>query len=260
MRLPLAILIVLTPWAGLWGAPDLAEQIKLARGDLDKYAEIELLRRWVDGHPDDQAALQNLASLWLGIADFGMAAETLKLVKEPGFLARSNAEILLRRNENLDEALAILRDRTAAAPKDRGSLLLLSEYLAKGAHYPEQIAVLDSLIKEKADAGLYLDRAAARLASEDPEGALADFRRASADDPDGERVRNKRASFERLEKALGARNRSSIRSFAKPGSSARKARPPSRGSRKRSTETWPNSLSFATRRRCWPTTTKSRRP
>jgi len=203
MRLALAIWLVLTPWAGLWGAPDLAEQIKLARRDGDKPAEIELLRRWVDGHPGDQVAIQNLTALWLGVADFGMAAETLKAVEEPGFLARANAEILLRRDKNLDGALRVLRERAAAAPDDRDSRLLLSEYLAKGAHDQEQITVLDSLIKEKATAGLYLDRAAARLGSEDPEGALADFRRASAADPDGERVRNQRAPFERLEKALG---------------------------------------------------------
>ena len=199
----LAILIVLIPLAGLCGAPDLAKQIELARSDKDTHAEIELLRRWVELHPGDQAVLQQLATLWLRVPDFGMAAETLKTVEDPGFLARARAEILWRQDENLDGALAILRARMTAAPKDRAARVMLSKYLANGRHYQEQIAVLDSLIQEEADSDLYLDRAAAKLAADDPEGALADFRRASAADPDGQRVQSKRPEFDRLEKALG---------------------------------------------------------
>ncbi|MFA6271256.1 MAG: hypothetical protein WC657_08710, partial [Candidatus Paceibacterota bacterium] len=59
----LAILIVLIPLAGLCGAPDLAKQIELARSDKDTHAEIELLRRWAELHPGDQAVLQHLATL-----------------------------------------------------------------------------------------------------------------------------------------------------------------------------------------------------
>ncbi|MEI6034940.1 MAG: hypothetical protein WCS65_11755 [Verrucomicrobiae bacterium] len=205
MRLALATFIVLTPLAGILGARDLAGQIELARDAKDTYAEIELLRRWADGHPGDQEALEKLTALWLGISDWEMAAETLKLVKEPGFVVRSQATILREQAGNLKGGLELLRARAAAAPHDRESRLMFSKYLAAGGLYQEQIATLDSLIKDDKEedaADLYLDRAAAKLASDDPAGALADFRKAAARAPEGQQVQSRRSSYERLEKSL----------------------------------------------------------
>jgi tetratricopeptide (TPR) repeat protein len=119
-------------------------------------------------------------------------------------VARTNAEVAWRRDEKLQEALTLLRARAAAAPKDRKTRLLLAKYLAIAGERREQIAVLDGLIAEKSDVDLLLDRAGAKLAADDPKGALADFRKAAADGPDETRVQNSRASFERLESALVA--------------------------------------------------------
>lgn len=202
MRLPIAILIVFTPWARLFAAPDLAGQIALARADQDKFAEIELTRRWMDTHPGDQDAMENLTDLWLEAGDFGMAAESLKGVEDPGFVARANAIILWMGEENLDGALDILRARHAAAPKDRNSQILLADYLGLGKNFKEQIAVLDSLLAGEESAGLFLDRASAKLESGDARGALADFRKAASADPDGVEVKAKRPAFERLGTAL----------------------------------------------------------
>jgi tetratricopeptide (TPR) repeat protein len=202
MRLPLAILIVFIPFARLPAAPDLAAQIDLARADQDEFAQIELTRRWLDAHPGDQDAMENLTDLWLGVEDFGMAADALKGVQDPGFVARANAIIRRSGDDDLEGAISILRDRCAAAPNDRDSQLLLASYLGDGKHFKEQIAVLDALIAAEAAADLFLDRASARLAIGDARGALADFRKAAAADPDGESVRAKRPAFERLESAL----------------------------------------------------------
>jgi len=180
----------------------LPEQVEEARAASDTHAEIELLRRWLDANPDDQGALQRLTSLWLTASDFDMAEKTVGVVTDPGFGARTRAEILLRRDDNLKDALAVLRERSNAAPKDRDSRILLADYLRKGSLFTEQIVVLDSLLAGEPDANLLLDRAGAKLVAGQPEKALADFRRAASIAPEDERLARERAGYERVERAL----------------------------------------------------------
>ena len=206
MRIPLMVFLIVATIGFAVADSELEQKLDLARNAEDTHAEIELLRRWLDVHPNDPQAVEELVGLWLEVPDFDMALQTLKqtISPEPGLVARTNAEVAFRRDDKIQEALKTLRDRAAAAPKDRETRLLLSEYLAKAGERQEQIAVLDVLIGEESDVDLLLDRAAAKLAANDPNGALADFRKAAADGPDESRVQSSRAAFERLESALAA--------------------------------------------------------
>jgi len=204
MRVPLLVLLIASALPFAEAASDLVEKLDLARAANDTHAQIELLRRWIDAHPNDPDAVRELVGLWLAVPDYGMAEKSLNLAAppEPGLVARTNAEVAWRRDDNIQEAVKILQGRAAEAPKDRATRLLLADYLAKAGKRREQIAVLDTLINEESDTGLLLDRAEAKLSADDPAGALADFRKASADDPDAARVKDIQPRFERLEKAL----------------------------------------------------------
>lgn len=204
MRIPLAIFLIVSTVGFVEAASDLEQKLDLARGAEDTHAEIELLRRWLDIHPNDPEAVEELTALWLSVPDFNMALQTLKLTTtpDPGLVARTNAEVAWRRDENMQEALKVLRERCTAAPKDRETRLLLATYLAKAGERQEEIAVLDTLISEESDFDLLMDRAEAKMAADDPKGALADFRKAAADAPDETRIQNARPGFERLEKAM----------------------------------------------------------
>ena len=206
MRIRLVVFLIVAAVASAWAASELEQKLDLAREAQDTHAQIELLRRWLDIHPDDAGAVAELVGLWLKVPDFDMALQTLRQTAspDPGLAARTNADIAWNRDENKQEALKILRARAAEAPKDRETRLWLADYLGQAGERQEEIAVLDVLIGEKSDCDLLLDRAEAKLAADDPKGALADFRKAAADAPDETRVQNSRAVFERLEKALAA--------------------------------------------------------
>lgn len=206
MRIRLVVFLIVAAVASAWAASELEQKLDLAREAQDTHAQIELLRRWLDIHPDDAGAVAELVGLWLKVPDFDMALHTLRQTAspDPGLAARTNADIAWNRDENKQEALKILRARAAEAPKDRETRLWLADYLGQAGERREEIAVLDVLIGEESDFDLLLDRAEAKLAADDPKGALADFRKAAADAPDETRVQNSRASFERLEKALTA--------------------------------------------------------
>lgn len=204
MRVPLLVLLIASALPFAEAASDLLEKLDLAREANDTHARIELLRRWLDAHPNDPDAVRELVGLWLSVPDYGMAEKALTLATppEPGLVARTNAEVAWRRDDNIQEAVKILQGRAAEAPKDRATRLLLADYLAKAGQRKDQIAVLDTLINEESGTDLFLDRADAKLAADDPAGALADFRKASAGGPDASRVKNAQPGFERLEKAL----------------------------------------------------------
>jgi len=206
MRIPLMVFLIVATIGFAGAISELEEKLDLAREAEDTHAEIELLRRWLEIHPDDAGAVEELVGLWLVVPDFGMALQTLRQTAspEPGLVARTNAEVAWRRDDKIQDALAILRARAAAAPKERATRLSLAEYLARAGERREQIAVLDTLIGEESDVDLLLDRAEAKLAASDPKGALADFRKAAADGPDESRVQGSRAAYERLESALAA--------------------------------------------------------
>jgi len=201
MRLPLVLLTLLAALASARG--DLASQIALAEEARDTHATIELLRRWLDVHPNDQEALQRQALLWLEVPDFDRAAHLLPGISDPGFVARAKADIARRQGGSLPAALEILRARWASAPEDAATGRQLSRDLLAASLSGEQVAVLDALIARKADAGLLLDRADAKRTLNDPQGALADFRKAASMDPDGQRVQSERPGFERLQAAAG---------------------------------------------------------
>ena len=187
-------------------ASEIEQQLDLAREAKDTHAEIELLRRWLEVHPNDPGAVKELVALWLSVPDFDMALQTLQQTAspDPGLVARTDAEVALRRDDKIQDALKILHARAEAAPKDRESRLLLAQYLSQAGERQEQIAVLDSLINEQSSVGLLLDRAGAKLAADDPKGALVDFKKAAADGPDDAAVQRVRPSYERLESTLAA--------------------------------------------------------
>jgi len=204
MRIPLAVLLIVSTLGVARAASELEQKLELAREADDTHAEIELLRRWLAANPNDAAAVEELVTLWLEVPDYEMALQTLKSTPSPdaGLVARTDAEVAWRRDENQQEALKILRKRLLAAPKDRDSQLMLADYLAKAGERREQIAVLDALIAEESDFDLLLDRADAKLAMDDPRGALTDFHNAASGAPDESRVKNAQPGFERLEVAL----------------------------------------------------------
>ena len=204
MRFYSALFLFCAWVAPVHAAGDLSSQINMARADQDKPSEFELLRRWLDKHPGDAAVRRRLVSLWLDISDHDMAGSALADWKnpEPGFAARTKAEIFWQRDEAIDRALAILRERVKEAPSDRATRLMLADYLARDGYREEQVAVLDKLIADKPEADLFLDRALARRLLDDPAGAVADARKAAAKDPESARIKNALPEFERLQKAL----------------------------------------------------------
>lgn len=204
MRISITLFLLCVSTVPLPAEPDLGAQIQMARKAGDNLSEAELLRRWLDKRPQDAAARRQLVSLWLALPDYDMAAAALADWNnpEPGFAARTNAQIALKRDDDIDRALDILREQAKATPSDRETRLLLAEYLARDGFRPEQIAVLDRLISEKPAAGLLLDRALARRALDNPAGAVADARKAAAMAPDSARISNALPEFDRLEKAL----------------------------------------------------------
>ena len=206
MRTRLMVFLFVATIASAGAASELEQKLDLAREAEDTHAEIELLRRWLDIHPDDAGAVEELVGLWLSVPDFDMALQTLKQTAspDPGLVARTNADVAWYRDEKIQDALKILRARAAEAPKDRDTRLSLADYLAKAGERQEEIAVLDVLISEETNTDLLLDRAEAKLAANDPKGALADFRKAAAEGPDESRVQSSRAAFERLESTLAA--------------------------------------------------------
>ena len=206
MRIRLMAFLLFATVATAGAASELEQKLDLAREAEDTHAEIELLRRWLDIHPDDAGAVEELVGLWLSVPDFDMALQTLKQTAspDPGLVARTNADVAWYRDENTQDALKILRARAAEAPKDRDTRLSLADYLDKAGERQEEIAVLDVLIGEESGVDLLLDRAEAKLAANDPKGALADFRKAAADGPDESRVQSSRPAFEKLESALAA--------------------------------------------------------
>ena len=188
----------------LRAADELFAQIQKARLDQDNLAEIELIRRWLDKHPDDATERRELVTLWLAVSDFNMAESALSEWKnaEPGFAVRTTAQIALLRDKKLEQALDLLRQRAKAAPADRETRVLLATFLARDAYRAEQVAVLDKLILEKPSADLLFDRAQARRLLNEPERAVADARRAAAMDPESYRIKNGLPEFDRLEKML----------------------------------------------------------
>ncbi len=184
---------------------DLRDQLAMARENSDTHARIELLRRWLDVHPDDASAAVELTGLWMGVRDYDQALKSLKLVSDdPGLVVRTTAEVVWGRDDNKPEALRILRERVIEAPTDRPSQLLLAKFLGQAGEWEEQVSVLDALIAKQPDSDLLLDRADAKRSLDDPEGALADFRRAASLAPDAVGVRNQRPAYERLEAAMEA--------------------------------------------------------
>ena len=205
MRIPSVLFLLCAFVVPLHAADDLPLQIQMAHTDHDAPAEIELIRRWLDNHPDDAKARRQLVSLWLDISDYVMAEAALADWKnpEPGFEARTKARIALQRDEDIELALNILRERVKAKPSDRETRLLLAAFLARDGYRPEQLRVLDKLISDMPAADLLLDRALARRLLDDPARAVADARKAASLDPGSERIKNALPEFDRLAKALG---------------------------------------------------------
>lgn len=199
MRLLTALFLIAMATDGFSADAVLDQQIALARRSQDPHATIELLRRWLDTHPGDPAAAEELTSLWLRVADYGMAENSLALASapDPGFVARTRAEILFKRDEKLNDAIACLQ-----VQRDRATHLLLADYLKRAGRRAEQLETLDALIASESTPALILERAEARAALDDPEGSLADFFLAASLNPDDEAVKSARPRFERLQKAL----------------------------------------------------------
>ena len=201
MRFLTALFLLSMAAEGFCAAPDLDQQIALARRAQDSHATIELLRRWLDSRPGDPAAVEELTTLWLRVSDFNMAEISLALssAPDPGFVARTQAAILFKRDEKLADAIVLLQ-----GPQDRATRLLLADYLKRAGRREEQLKTLDALIASEGTPALILDRAEARAALDDPEGSLADFFLAASLTPDDDGVKSVRPRFERLQRAIEA--------------------------------------------------------
>ena len=193
----LAVLVVLSTGHG----SPLKEQLALATTDEDTHAQIELIRRILEKESDDTLS-ERLIRLWLSVADYDMAESSLKAWKNApeGFQASVKAEILYNRDEKRDEAIALLAGYHAKDPSSIEITRQLARYYGALGEHQKIVALLSSAPGVSADAALLLQRASARRALADYEGALKDFYQ--AEKADGEAVAGERPAYDRIKVAL----------------------------------------------------------
>jgi len=221
---PLATIVLLAAAfffssVSLQAALTLREQLNLAEKDEDTHAQIELIRRILDQEPGDAGLREELATLWLAVADYNMAEKTILDWKDapPAVRARVLAEVLYRRDDKKDEAAALLEKYLASQPGDLEITRQLAEYLMAMGEYPRVVTLLDAAPGVSHDADLLVTRAKARRQGMDFAGALRDF--AEAEDAGGDEavVVNNRPDFERLKSALEPINSATEVLTQKPG-------------------------------------------
>jgi tetratricopeptide (TPR) repeat protein len=177
------------------------EGLAAARKDGDTFAQIELIRRSMDGGPGDQARISELAELWLEAGDDEMAAKTLESLPDApqDLAARIKARKLLTRDKDLARAIAALQSVKEPSP---ATLNELQGLLARQGDWPGQASVLTRMLAMEKSAPLLMTRADAFRQAGEFQKAIQDARAAAAFAPEDSSVRNGLPSFERLERAM----------------------------------------------------------
>ena len=179
----------------------LREQLALADEANDTHARIEIIRRILETESDDELSGQ-LVNLWLSVSDYDMAESALKDWKTapPGFQAGVTAEILYNRDEKPGEAIALLAAYHGKDAADLDITRQLARFYGAQGEQRKVAALLASAPGVSGDAPLLLQRARAKRALADFDGALADF--ALAEKVDAKETESSKPSYERLQAAL----------------------------------------------------------
>lgn len=180
-------------------ATDLRGQLKEAEEANDAHAQIELIRRILDQEPDTDLREQ-LAELWLEVGDYEMAEQVVtewKTVPAP-VRAHVLAEVLYRRDEKPEEAIAILESYLAGQPGDLKIMRQLTGYLNATGQNKKVVELLTKTPGANKETDLLVMRANAKRRLLDLDGALKDFAEAEQSDPESSAVTSDRTAFERL--------------------------------------------------------------
>ena len=182
----------------------LRDQFALAKKDEDTHAQIELIRRILDGEPDDVELRERLAGLWLSVEDYDMAESTVREWTEApeSVRARVLGTVLFVRDQKKEEAVALLEGYLAGHPDDLEITRQLAGYLDEMGENQKAVDLLNKAPGVEEDAGLLVSRALARRKLQDFASALKDFAAAERLDSEDESVVRNRPSFERLRAAL----------------------------------------------------------
>lgn len=185
-------------------AVPLRDQLALAKKDGDAHAQIELIRRILDGSPSDDSLKGELAKLWLAVGDYDMAERLIAGWQDvpPALKARVLAEVLDRRDGKRSEAIAILDRQLASQPEDLETVRQLVRYLNAAGEQERIITLLTKAPGADKDPGLLVARADAKRQALDFDGALQDFARAEHIDGENPAVTANRPAFARLATAV----------------------------------------------------------
>jgi tetratricopeptide (TPR) repeat protein len=162
----------------------LYEQARLLRGRLARPKDaIAVLATLVAGHPDDEAAVDELLVACEDAGDYATLARTLEaqlaVEREPetrAALACRLSELYETRLDDPRRAVGALEKWVAASPEDPEPLRRLRPHLERTRRYPPLLETLDALSRTEASPEARADAAidAAELAHrhlKDPEGA-----------------------------------------------------------------------------------------
>lgn len=185
-------------------AATLPEQLALAEKAEDIHAQIEILRRILEKHPDDPELQERLVRAWLTVRDYDMAEAALKQWKNAPQTLRAEvgAEVLFHRDEDPAAAIVLLEAYRSRFPEDISRTRQLAGLLIAVDRRRDAVTLLETAPGVPDQADLLLQRAHAKKFLGDFEGAWADFELAAARDP--ALASRDRPSFERLQAALPA--------------------------------------------------------
>lgn len=183
-------------------AADLRDQLQKANEASDPYAQIELIRRILD-HEPDTVLREQLANLWLQIGDYDMAERTIAEWKDAPDTVRAHvlAEVLFKRDEKYDEAIAML-ENSLNTRSEIELVRQLTGYLNARGNSPKVIELLTTSPGVSEQPDLLVARAGAKRSMLDLEGAVEDFSTANRLYPEDSSVSSNRVAYERIKASL----------------------------------------------------------
>jgi tetratricopeptide (TPR) repeat protein len=188
------------------GSLSLPEQLELARQDQNTTSQIEIIRRMISAGEGTDELRGRLVELWLSIQDFDMAGVALKEWKSapPETVALTRAEILLKRDQNPEEAISILEYFLVKNPSSEEATRRLADVLWQESRSKRLVEFLTASPLISGDAQLMMRRAQGQRELGNFAAAIADMDSAIAMAPDNTAITNMAPSFERLKQALPA--------------------------------------------------------
>lgn len=185
-------------------ADTLRDQLALADGAADVYAQIEIVRRILDTEPRNAQLHERLVNQWLAVRDYDMAEKAILDWKDAPDPLRASvlATVLYYRDNRLADAITLLEEAHGRALENTALTTQLAEYLAFKEDNARIIALLESTPGINENADLLIIRAKARMRSKDFEGTLRDFALAKSADKNDDAVKSFWTTAERLKIAM----------------------------------------------------------